>query len=103
MTASPADLAVERIHTEMALLLELVPHSKWYLFGSILRDKRPVNDIDVLVVCPNDPDCEKIRFGLAAACSEFPIHLLLMTRAEEAEVKFIEGECAVQIGCPTHT
>ena len=60
-------------------------------------DKRPVGDIDLLVVCKISADDAMVRAELAPVCSRFPIHLLLMTPAEEAEVKFIQGESAVEI------
>jgi hypothetical protein len=102
MNASPADLAASVVRSEMARIVELVPRSKWYLFGSIISNKCPVSDIDLLVVCENFTDCAKVRSGLAAVCAEFPIHLLLMTQVEEAEVNFIEGEQALEIECATY-
>jgi predicted nucleotidyltransferase len=66
-------------------------------FGSVTTTKRPVSDIDILVVCEQDADCAKVRSALADVCAEYPIHLLLMTRAEEAEVNFIRGEHAIEI------
>jgi len=98
MIASPADLAVDTVCNEMARIIALVPRSKWYLFGSITRHKRPVSDIDLLVVCESSADCARVRSSLAALCAEFPIHLLLMTQVEEAEVNFIKGEGALEIG-----
>jgi predicted nucleotidyltransferase len=106
MIASPADLAVDAIRDEMAQMAGLVPRSRWHLFGSITRDKRPVGDIDLLVVCENSEnsaDCARVRSALATVCAEFPIHLLLMTQAEEAEVNFIEGEGALEIPYPPIT
>jgi predicted nucleotidyltransferase len=98
MIASSADLVVGIVRNEMARIIEVVPHSEWYLFGSITSNKSPVSDIDLLVVCESSADCARVRLGLAAVCAEFPIHLLLMTELEEVEVNFIEGERALEIG-----
>jgi len=73
------------------------PTSRWYLFGSIATTKRPIGDIDLLVVSETAADCATIRAELDAICSQFPIHLLLMTTVEEAEVDFIQGESAIEI------
>jgi hypothetical protein len=34
---------------------------------------------------------------LASICAQLPIHLLLMTASEETEVKFIQGQSAVEM------
>jgi len=101
MIGSPEELVVDIVRNEMARIMELAPRSRWYLFGSITSNKRPVSDIDLLVVCESSEDCAKVRGGLAAVCAKFPIHLLLMTQVEEAEVNFIEGVRALEIGCAT--
>jgi predicted nucleotidyltransferase len=97
MIASPVDLVVDIVRNEMVQLTKLIPRSKWYLFGSVTTTRRPVSDIDLLVVCENDADCTAVRSGLAKVCAEFPIHLLLMTQAEETEVNFIESARALEI------
>lgn len=73
------------------------PSSRWYLFGSVTTAKRPVGDIDLLVVCENTAECASARAELAAICTQFPIHLLLMTPNEEAEVEFIQSENAIEL------
>lgn len=97
MTVHPADLPVAAIRDVMAGLLDFVPHSKWYIFGSTFSNRGPANDIDLLVVCESASDCATVRFGLAATCTDFPIHLLLMTQAEETETNFIVGERAIEL------
>jgi predicted nucleotidyltransferase len=88
---------LELIHAEASRIGAMVTSSRWYLFGSLLKDKRPVSDIDLLVVCATAGDCSAVRLELGAACSEYPIHLLLMTFDEEGEVKFIQGQDAVPL------
>ena len=98
MTGAPEEIAVREIYNEMERTRAQVPASRWFFFGSITTTKRPVGDIDLLVVCETTADCIAVRAELAWICAHFPIHLLLlMTASEEAEVNFIRGESAVEI------
>lgn len=101
MIEGPEDIAVRALHKEMQRIRALVPNSRWFLFGSITTTKRPVGDIDLLVVCKTVADCTAVRTGLASICAQFPIHLLLMTQREEGEIKFILGQSAVEISTAT--
>jgi predicted nucleotidyltransferase len=98
MIASLTDLALNVVGSEKARIVELVPRSKWYLFGSVTSSKHPVGDIDLLVVCESSADCARVRARLADVCTELPIHLILMTQGEEAEVSFIKGVNALELG-----
>ena len=97
MTLAPEQIAVRALYEEMQRIRARAQNSRWYLFGSITTTKRPVGDIDLLVVCRTAADCTTVRAELASICALFPIHLLLMTQSEEKEVKFIQGESAVEI------
>jgi hypothetical protein len=97
MIDAPEETAVRALYEEMQRIRARVPTSRWFLFGSITTTKRPVGDIDLLVVCKTNADCTTVRTELAAISAQFPIHLLLMTPMEEAEVKFIHTENAVEI------
>ena len=97
MTNAPEEIAVCALYVEMQRIRARVLTSRWFFFGSITTTKRPVGDIDLLVVCKTTADCTTVRAELASICAQFPIHLLLMTPSEEAEVKFILGEGAVEI------
>ncbi len=97
MSAPLDQFALKLIRAEASRIAGIVTSSRWHLFGSILKDKRPINDIDLLVVCANAGDCGAVRLELGATCSEYPIHLLLMTFDEESEVKFIEGQDAITL------
>lgn len=66
-----------------------VPASKWYLFGSALNDSARCNDIDLLVVCITHADAQRVREALADLLLALPIHLLLLTVDEEAELQFV--------------
>ncbi len=97
MILAPEEIAIRVLYNEMERIRTRVLGSRWFLFGSITTTKRPVGDIDLLVVCETVADCTTVRTELSSACARFPIHLLLMTQSEEAEMKFIVGERAVEI------
>jgi len=97
MTGAPEEIAVRALYKEMQRITVRTPTSRWYLFGSTTTARRPVGDIDLLVVCETAADCTTVRAELAPICARFPIHLLLMTASEEKEVKFIQSESAVEI------
>jgi hypothetical protein len=93
----PDEVAISAITAEVQRIRARLPDSRWFFFGSITTSKRPVGDIDLLVVCETTEDCTMIRNGLGSICAQFPVHLLLMSAREEVEVKFIQNERAVEI------
>ena len=97
MTDALEGIAIRALYEEMHRIRARVPTSRWFLFGSITTTKRPVGDIDLLVVCKTTADCTTVRAELASICARFPAHLLLMTTSEEAEVRFIQDESTVEI------
>jgi hypothetical protein len=99
MMDEPELTALDLLNDEVCRIRALIPNSRWFLFGSITTANRPIRDIDLLVVCEKSTDCEAIRSELASLCCDFPIHLLLMTRDEEDELKFIEEQLAVEVVC----
>lgn len=97
MTDALEEVAIQALYDAIRRVKARLPASRWYLFGSITTKRRPIGDIDLLVVCETAPACRLARTELTVVCSQYPIHLLLMTTSEEAEMKFIEGESAVEI------
>ena len=97
MTDEPELAALNILHEEVCRIKARIPSSRWYLFGSITKARRPIGDIDLLVVCEVSADCMAVRLELASICCRFPIHLSLMTRSEQEELKFIHGQRAVEI------
>lgn len=91
------ELATSALTAAVKAVRPQVPHSRWFLFGSITTGKRAIGDVDLLVVCKSSEDCTIIRNGLGSICGRFPIHLMLMTDEEEVEVNFIRSEKAVEI------
>jgi hypothetical protein len=97
MIALREDQALHRLYIEASRIQGTHPSLRWFLFGSIITPRRPVGDIDLLVVAGTASECVKVRAELSGACEDFPFHLLLMTRNEEAELGFVSSEGAIEI------
>jgi predicted nucleotidyltransferase len=73
------------------------PNTRWYLFGSLLRQKSLPSDIDLLIVYQADYEARGLRIGLDALCGCLPIDLLLLREDEESELNFVSGQSAMCI------
>jgi predicted nucleotidyltransferase len=71
------------------------PKTRWYLFGSLLRQKSMPSDIDLLIVYQSDHEARGLRIRLGTMCGHLPIDLLLLTEDEESELDFISGQSAI--------
>jgi hypothetical protein len=71
--------------------------ASWYLFGSVISSPEAAQDIDLLIVCASDEIAIRIRVGLPEIASRLPLHTLIMTHEEEAELDFIRGQKCVLI------
>jgi hypothetical protein len=65
------------------------PGSDWYLFGSSAKAPETAGDIDLLIVHDATVDAARMREALNDLCISLPIHLTILTRAEERERGFI--------------
>lgn len=83
---------VSRLRTEAQRIARLTPGAIWYIFGSASRTFDSAKDVDVLVLCTNDRVADIVRRELQKLCRELPIHLLILTEEEEAELGFIQAE-----------
>lgn len=72
--------------------------ARTFLFGSITTGRRPAADVDVLVVCADEADSDSARKIMSPSCTDYPIHLMIMTFAEEADLEFIAGVGAIEVG-----
>jgi hypothetical protein len=90
-------------HLKASLCLEakrvrkIAPSAVWYLFGSVLRAFEAAADFDLLIVCDSDETVARVRYHLREVCARLPLHLMLVTQSEEAEIGFIVGEGCVQL------
>ena len=80
-----------------------VSDAKWYLFGSALRNFERALDIDILIVCSSAQEVDSVRHELSTICNRYPLHLFLVTSAEESELGFVASERCVQIHPTTQT
>lgn len=64
----------------------------WFGFGSFFNDEEIFSDIDLLAVCDTLANAALVRQRSLLVCSDWPIHLLVMTTRECAETKFIDSE-----------
>jgi hypothetical protein len=75
--------------TEARTVSSRFPGSDWYLFGSSARNPEHAGDIDLLIVHDGTIESTSLRTELAALCMVLPLHLTILTRAEESELNFI--------------
>ena len=72
---------------------------EWFLFGSFL-DNNAASDVDLLAIASEGECMEVIRTSVEEFLLEFPIELIIMSQAEEAELNFIaatEARCIAEI------
>ena len=86
---------IEAVRHEAERISSKILGTRWYLFGSFTRNPRGAADVDVLVVCRSHADAIRIREEIHDVCSDWPLHLLLMTDSEEEQTKFIVSEGCV--------
>jgi hypothetical protein len=74
--------------------------STWHLFGSVDRDDLTAHDIDLLILCENDAQSDRLRCSIDEGAFELPLHLSLMTFEENFAVGAVEAQQAHQIYPP---
>jgi predicted nucleotidyltransferase len=74
-----------------------VGEAQWYLFGSAREELSNASDIDLLVICETQGMADMVRRIVNVDELARPIHLSILTRSEEGEVRFINRQCCVQI------
>jgi predicted nucleotidyltransferase len=70
---------------------------KWYLFGSALKDLANASDIDLVVVCRTHRVADQVRRAVNVDQFCRPLHLSILTEAEQAEIRFIEKQGCIQV------
>lgn len=71
--------------------------ARWYLFGSVKNGLTNATDIDLLVVCATHEMSDIVRRNIDLDQMTRPIHLSILTDAEEAEVRFVECQKATRV------
>lgn len=91
-----SDNMIVAIQSEAERVKNLALGTRWYIFGSFIRNPRRAADVDILILCKSQADVRRVRDEALDICSEWPLHLLLMTEAEEQETNFIaSGGCVL--------
>lgn len=85
------------LRAEARRISELAPDTIWYLFGSTLGAFDSAVDIDVMVVCATDQSVVTIRHELREISLRLPLHLFLLTEAEETELRFLATQGCLQL------
>lgn len=68
---------------------------RWYLFGSALHDCERAADFDLAIVCGPE-DAVPVREHLSPWCMAWPLHLTILTPAEDALLQFTAAQGAIQ-------
>jgi len=89
------DNIMAAIQSEAERVNDLALGTRWYIFGSFIRNPRWAADVDILIICKSQADVRRIRDETLDICSEWPLHLLLMTEAEKQETNFVASEGCV--------
>jgi predicted nucleotidyltransferase len=71
--------------------------ANWYLFGSAREGLPSASDIDLLVICQTHGIADTVRRAVDVDQFDRPIHLSILTRAEEAEVCFVKSQGCIQV------
>lgn len=87
------DWLIEAIRTSETCLAGTV----WYIFGSLLRNKKANADIDLLVLYDREEQVDQIRASLKARLLERPVDVLFMSFIEESELDFVRSEGCVEV------
>jgi predicted nucleotidyltransferase len=88
---------ISRLKHEARTLATHAPSARWYLFGSVNRGVRAPTDVDLLIMYENDYEARELRKGLESFSRMLPLHLLLMRKDEEKELRFITEQRATKI------
>lgn len=64
----------------------LAEGSEWHLFGSVERDDPKAADIDLMILCKSDSQCDELRRVIDPEGLTLPLHLSFMTFDEANDV-----------------
>ena len=71
--------------------------ARWYLFGSAKSSRSDIADIDLLVICDTSQMADAVRRLVDLDSLSRPIHLSILTQAEQDEVSFVERQNCTRI------
>jgi hypothetical protein len=85
------------IRVEAIRISVAAPKTKWYLFGSVLKDAESAKDIDLAGLGQASNDLAIVRSELASLCLAMPLHLFLLTECEDRQLNFIAEQGCKEI------
>lgn len=85
------------LRAEARRVQEAVSNTVWYVFGSAIREFECARDVDIVVLCDSHEAVALVRPALRSACMRLPLHLFLITRDEENELRFIGSQGCIQL------
>jgi predicted nucleotidyltransferase len=88
---------LERLKAEANRVLRVVPHARMFVFGSLLCTESWPSDVDMLVVYENAADVARVRALLEPLHGEMPLHVLFLSKSEEAQLQFVVSENCVPL------
>lgn len=71
--------------------------SEWYLFGSADREEPGAADIDLLILCRDSDQADRLRTAFDIDMLGLPLDLSLMTYDEAKEARAVERQRARKI------
>ena len=74
-----------------------VGEANWYLFGSTQERLSDAADIDLLVICQTNDMADAVRRAVDVDELARPIHLSILTQAEEVEIRFVKRQGCIQV------
>lgn len=76
--------------SELASLLGPVAGgTEWHLFGAVNRGDPDASDIDLMILCENDAQADRLRQAIDPDSFSLPLHLSLLTFEEADAIKAI--------------
>lgn len=86
-----------RLREEADRISREVPGVRLFAFGSVLCSDSWPADVDMLVIYESPDDVSLLRLLLEPLSRKMPLHLLFLSRAEEAQLQFVIGERCVPL------
>lgn len=92
-------MTTEQLFEALRAIARLFPdhdgETEWYLFGSATRDAETAADYDLVVVCAQDRALA-VRHHLQPWSEVWPLHLTILTPAENRALSFTHDQHAVR-------
>ena len=82
-------LMLDCLSRTMVSTAVILPHARWFGFGSFFLGTQHFSDLDVLVVCADQQEAALIHQACYELWSEWPVHLMILSEAEESSTSFI--------------